>query len=136
MFKTIVLLFLLVVNAPVVFAYCSALDPVAFNACIQRENQHNQMMQMQQQQMLQQKIYQDQMLQQQKEYQRKMENLQRISVDVGGSVHSSNNKNILNEFVGVCHIDYSIYMGKYALGEMPYMSLEQFKKTFKCVEIE
>ena len=135
MIKNVLILFLMLTLLPsYVFAYCYSLDPTTYNACIQKENQHNQMMQMQQQQLYMQQQY----LMQQKKFQQQQIDVQREMLDaqkksyqqISDTQQLNSSESQQNYFSGNLDYDYYQYMRKYARNKAPYMSKEEFAKVY------
>lgn len=109
--KILILTFIInLISAPV-FPYCYSLDPVTYNACIQQENQHNQMMQ------------------QQLEFQKRMLNIQLYCLEQAQQNNSYNHRNY-NYFTGNLKLDYARHRRDAVLGRDIYISKEDFTKAY------
>lgn len=128
--KILILIFVINFVTSPVFSYCYSLDPNTYNACIQRENNHNRMIQMQEQQLF---MQQQQMLQQQIMLQKQLEQQKRINQQMQQQSYFPLQKqsNYNNYFTGNLNIDYFEYMRKFANAEVPYMSLEEFARSYR-----
>ena len=109
--KVLSLMFILNLFSSPIWAFCDiGMDPMSFNKCMQRQNYNRQMMQMQQQQLDMQK----KMMMQQQFYQQQMRPQQQ-------------NKNY---HTGNFEIDYFNLRRDAMMGEAPYMTREEFAKTY------
>lgn len=126
--KITTLVFILILIQSTVWAYCYQLDPVAFNNCIQRENYNRQMLQMQQQQifMQQQQMNQQRYMQQQQlDMQKKMMMQQQFYQQQMRPQQQNKNYH-----TGNFEIDYFNLRRDAMMGEAPYMTREEFAKTY------
>lgn len=109
--KVLSLIFVLNLISSPIWAFCDAsMDPMSYSNCINRENYNMKMMKMQQQQLDMQK----KMMMQQQFYQQQMQPQQQNR----------------NYHTGNFEIDYFNLQRDAMAGEAPYMTREEFAKTY------